>query len=301
MRTLKLLLPLLLAPFCFAQIGQTTIVPPCTLNFTFNATNLTSANLPNSTSACDKWTLSVYNAGFGSFTVTLQSALAATPSTPGTFGTYTGTTATGSNPLTTTGLATFTNGTVATPWLRVVFTGTGTGTVYGVLQGSQTVGSGTGGGGGGGCTSPCPVVGTAAAGSAPSGNPVQVAGSDGTNIRTLTTDNTGQLKVVSSTTATSDVSISVSASGLTQILAASGSTVITVYHISLGFASGVNFQLESGTGSNCGTGTATVTGVYQAVQGIALDVPFTLPAGAALCINLGSAVTGGGLLIYTQI
>ena len=150
MRTLKYLLPLLIAPFCFGQQVQTTVIPPCTLNFTFNATSLTSANFPNSTSGCDKWTLLVYNAGFGSFTVTLQSAVAATPSTPGTFGTYTGTTATGSNPMTATGIATFTNGTVATPWLRLVFTGTGAGTVYGVLQGSQTVISKGGGGGGGG-------------------------------------------------------------------------------------------------------------------------------------------------------
>jgi len=150
MQTLKLLLTLLIAPLCFAQPTQSTIIPPCTLNFTFDATHLTSANLPNQQIGCDKFTLTVYNAGFGSFTVTLQSALAATTSTPGTFGTYTGTTATGSNPLTTTGVATFTNGTVATPWLRVVFTGTGSGTVYGVLQGSQTVISKGGGGGGGG-------------------------------------------------------------------------------------------------------------------------------------------------------
>jgi hypothetical protein len=138
MKHLKYLLLLLVAP-CFAQTTQTKIAPPCTLNFTFDATHLTSSNLPNQQTGCDKWTLTVYNAGFGSFSVTLQSALAATPSTPGSFGTYNGTTTAGSNPMTTTGISTFTNGTVATPWMRVVFTGTGTGSVYGVLQGSQSV------------------------------------------------------------------------------------------------------------------------------------------------------------------
>jgi hypothetical protein len=153
MKNLKYLLLLLFAPIGFAQTTQTKIVPPCTLNFTFTAAQLTSSNLANQQTGCDKWTMTVYNAGFGSFTVTLQSALAATPSTPGSFGTYTGATATGSNPMTTTGISTFTNGTVATPWLRVVFTGTGAGTVYGVLQGSQTVIS-KGGGGGGAPTGP---------------------------------------------------------------------------------------------------------------------------------------------------
>jgi hypothetical protein len=145
MRTLKYLLPLLIAPFCFAQ-GN----PNCTLNFTLNAAG-SSSNFANSTPACDKWTLTVYNIGFSGFSLTLQSAAAATTSTPSTFGTYGGTTATGSNPLTASGIATFTNGTVATPWMRVTLSGlTGTGVVYGVLQGSQTVISKGGGGGGGG-------------------------------------------------------------------------------------------------------------------------------------------------------
>jgi hypothetical protein len=87
--------------------------------------------------------------GFSGYSLTLQSAPAATPSTPGAFVTYAGTTATGSNPVTATGIATFTNGTVATPWLRVTLSGlTGSGTVYGVLQGSQTLVSKGGSGGG---------------------------------------------------------------------------------------------------------------------------------------------------------
>jgi hypothetical protein len=166
MRTLKYLLPLLIAPFCFAQ-GT----PNCTLNGSF-AANGVSHNFANSTPSCDKWTLTIYNTTLSTFSLTLQSAPAATPSTPGAFVTYIGTTATGSNPLTATGLATFTNGTAATPWLRVSASSiTGSGSVYFVLQGSQTViskgGGGSGGGGptiagttneitvaGAGCTSP---------------------------------------------------------------------------------------------------------------------------------------------------
>lgn len=148
MRNLKYLLLLFLGPIGFAQ---TTIVPPCTSNFTLNNANLTGTTFANSTQSCDKWTLTAYVVGSGSFTLTFQSAPAATNSTPGTFVTYAGTTATGSNPLTATGISTFTNGTVATPYVRAVLNVTsGTVAVYGVIQGSQTVISKGGGGGGGG-------------------------------------------------------------------------------------------------------------------------------------------------------
>lgn len=43
------------------------------------------------------------------------------------------------------------------------------------------------------------VEGTAAAGTPPSGQPVLVAGTDGTNVRTLLTDNTGALSITTTT------------------------------------------------------------------------------------------------------
>jgi hypothetical protein len=151
MRTLYKILLLIYAPIAIAQT-QTVQQPPCVLNYAFVA-NGSSTNLANSSSpSCDKWTLSVYStSGVSAFSLTFQSAPAATSSTPGTFVTYAGTTATGSNPLTAAGISTFTNGTVATPWLRLNLTGfTGSGVVYGVLQGTQSLMSKGGGGGGGG-------------------------------------------------------------------------------------------------------------------------------------------------------
>jgi hypothetical protein len=154
MRHLKYLLLLLLGPIGFAQTSVTPI-PPCTFNFTLNATHLTPPAGYSNSPGCDKWTLTVYNVGFSGFTLTFQQAPAATVGTPGTYVTYSGTTATGSNPVTSTSISTFTNGTVATPWLNVALSGlTGSGTVYGILQGSQTVVSKGGGGGG---ISPCSV------------------------------------------------------------------------------------------------------------------------------------------------
>jgi hypothetical protein len=300
MRTLKYLLLLLLGPICLAQTGTQ---PNCTLSFSLNSTHLTSSNFNNTSTNCQTWTLTITSSiSVSGFTLTFKSAPAASNTAPGSFVTYAGSTVTGSNPMTAVGTSTFSNGTTAIPWVNLTASGiTGAGTIIGVLQGWNTGNAGGGGGGGGGCTDPCPVVGTAAAGSVPSGDPVQVAGWDGTDVRTLLTDASGHLLTVGTTATTSNAAVSVSSSGLTQILAASAGKVITIYHISLGFASGVNFQLEYGTGAACGTGTTALTGVYQTVQGIALDVPFTVPVSQALCVNLGSGVAGGGLLVYTQI
>lgn len=128
-------------------------------------------------------------------------------------------------------------------------------------------------------------------------NPSSIGGSGGGSSGCVGTQTT---PCITQIFCPNNVNVGLSGSGLTQILAASGTKKITVCHISAGFASGVNFQLEYGTGTNCGTGTTAVTGVYQTIQGIALDTPFTLPASQALCVNLGSAVAGGGILVYAQ-
>jgi len=97
--------------------------------------------------------------------------------------------------------------------------------------------------------------------------------------------------------------ITLTTSGLTQIIAASGNQVIHICNISIAFASGVNVQLETGTGTNCASSTTALTGTYQSILTLALDfVNGTLntPAGVALCVNLGASVTGGGVIEYIQ-
>lgn len=94
--------------------------------------------------------------------------------------------------------------------------------------------------------------------------------------------------------------ITLTSSGLTQLIALSASKVITVYHLSVAFNATTDFQLEYGTGSACAAGTTAFTGLYKNVTTYAIDVPFALPASQALCANLGTAVTGGGLVLYSQ-
>src|SRR5271155_3059481 len=266
--------------------AQVQVNPDCqvlAISLTFTAGSPSTMTLPggngfdNRAFACQSYVLEyVATANSGTLTsIAFQAAGGAV--TPGSFSNFGGTVSTGINPNTSstgaittfaTGCASATACTVKNSWLNVVitrnnFVGTIQISAYGWKQGAGGA-AGGGGGGGSGC------VGTQAT------------------------------PCIVTTACPNEAAVSVSSSGLTQILALSAGKAITVCHISVGFASGVNFQLEYGTGSACAGGTTAATGVYQAVQGIALDVPFTLPASQALCVNLGSGVAGGGLLVYAQ-
>lgn len=307
------LLPLLILLFSWAGSpgelhaqGATPYPPDCFVFFqlTTSGTAQPNAGFDNRFVGCTTWTLSYFNvaSGFSGLTLTVQSAPAGTTiGVAGTFGTYAGTVITGVNPNTSTTGAetTFNNGTVSIPWIRVRLSATtGTGTVFGTLQGWTSGHSGSTPSGTSGCVgtagTPCVVDGPTASGAPPTTPPVLVAGQDGTNLETLKTDVNGRLiKGAYPTTA----ALTVSASGLTRIITAGAGTT-TIGHISLSFASSTDFQLEYGTGTNCGTGTTALSGLYKSILAIALDEPFIVPAAKDLCINLGTAVTGGGLAIY---
>ena len=93
--------------------------------------------------------------------------------------------------------------------------------------------------------------------------------------------------------------------GLTQIVAASGSTAIYVCGVTLSNAAGVNLQFVSGTMTTtpCDTGPVNLTGNYQNVLTASLFAPtspLTTAASQALCINLGAAVDVEGTVFYAQ-
>jgi hypothetical protein len=311
-----------------AQVQVNPDCPVLAISLTLTAGSPATLTLPggsgfdNRSLGCQSYVLEyVATATSGTITgITFQAAGGAT--VPGTFGAWGGTVSTGVNPNTsnTRAITTFTTGcvastpcTVANSWLNIVvarnnFVGTIQLSVYGWKQGAGGA-AGSGGGGGGGCTAPCVVEGTAAAGSAPSGAPVQVGGSDGTNMRTLKTDNTGALIIAGTTTTSCDpsltstvpITLTSGAGGVTLLVAASAGKVITVCHISLSFATGQNFNLQQGTGSTCSGSTALATGIYQSISGIALDVPFDITTSNGLCVLASNATdAGGGLLVYVQ-
>jgi hypothetical protein len=119
--------------------------PPCIRTFNLTAAS-SSAFLDNRQAGCTIWTLGYNSTGFSALSLTLQSASGAL--TPGTFVTYTGTTGTGSNPMTATtqSYSTFTG---YVGWIQVNLSGlTGTGTVTGVLYGFRNAQTASAGGSG---------------------------------------------------------------------------------------------------------------------------------------------------------
>ncbi len=81
-----------------------------------------------------------------------------------------------------------------------------------------------------------------------------------------------------------------------------GSNVTRIGNLTVAFQSAVTLQFEYGTtvSTACDTGTTALSGVLQPLTAVSLDQPFIVPAGQDLCVNLGSSVTGGGWVSYSQ-
>lgn len=97
--------------------------------------------------------------------------------------------------------------------------------------------------------------------------------------------------------------VSLTAAGNTQIIALSGSTTIRICHLSLSAAAAEDIKVTTGTGANCATGTADVTGLYRTATALALDFttgPLKGAAGAAICISQSAVVNAGGVVVYAQ-
>jgi hypothetical protein len=98
--------------------------------------------------------------------------------------------------------------------------------------------------------------------------------------------------------------ISVAAAGTSQIVPLVTGQQIRICHLSLSSSVAITVQLVSGTGSNCGTGTANITGAYQNVVTFAISPgpvagPFA-PSGAAVCLVItGTSPTVGGVVTWT--
>lgn len=91
------------------------------------------------------------------------------------------------------------------------------------------------------------------------------------------------------------------AAGNTQIIPA-GSGVLRVCHISFSTTASEDVKITQGTGANCATGPADVTGLFKTVQSMALDFgndsPLRSGANQALCLNQSAAQNLGGVVIY---
>jgi|SRR5882672_1082216 len=327
------------SPSLFAQ------QPNCQINFGPWTTINVSAQFNNigfgANNACTYWVLQYQVTGFSAISLQFESATGATA--PGAFGAYSGTVSSGVNPSISVACSTPTNCTATFTgmigWYRMNLTSvTGSGTVTGTLQGYKT-GYALGGASvpGGGCPgtvgTPCVVVGNVADGSAVSGAPVRIAGSDGTNVQDVLTDTSGRPIVAGGAAAgaapagnpvlgagigsgatggliQSDIACDSSASilysaasGAKQLIALTASRIIYVCSLILSSDTVTNITLEYGTGSVCATGTTTLFDPLQNV--LSLTTPdfkgaIRTPAGNALCIVSSATATIGGVVTYAK-
>jgi len=316
--------------------------PDCIMFFHFTASGQTSPTSPNAgfsnlTNGCTTWNVSYANTGFSAITLAFQSAPNVS-GIAGTWGTFAGgTLLAGINPNTnTTGAFTWLTG--YNPWVRVALTAaTGTGEVDGAVYGyripsagatgtgTQTVtGTVTANQGTAGSAWPVsqsgtwtvqpgntanttawkvdnsavtqPVAGTAASGAAPVGNPLWMAG--------LGSGATGGL-LYPITACDSSAVVTVTAGNTTEIVSLTASRSIRVCSFSLSISLAGTAQWVTGTGTNCGSGTANLTGAYSiatgatAAQGGGMGELFKSPASNALCL---AAVTGNitGVVSYAK-
>lgn len=323
-RTALLLTALLLggsAPRLAAQ-QSVRVFPDCIIFFNFTAAGTTS-NFDNKSQGCTDWTITYNSRGFTVISIVLQSAPNDTGDVAGAFVTFVGTISSGINPNTATTQASTTI-VGYNPWVRVnLATATGSGRVWGVAygfkRGSSLSLSGT-----------VTVVGPDANGSPPTGNPVQIAGWDGVDIRRILTDTSGRSImtgpaaqgaavagnpiVVAQRDSSGNVqtefqcdqqaAFDLTGSGNTEIVPLTGGQTIRVCHVSLAAASALDLRFTRGTGTNCGTGTANVSGLYRNITALALDptnkAPMRSASGEALCINQSAAVNSGGIVIFAK-
>jgi len=325
----------------FAGVGfgqGTQIQNDCIVGFGISSGfSLTGAGanvqFSNQRYGCFDWRVIYFVDGFSAISLVVQSA-PDSAGNPGSWSTFVGTVIDGVNPNTATTFAS-TRLTGSPPWVRVLLnTVTGSGSVTGVLYGCKQPGCSTSeltsSSGGSACVGttakPCVVAGTDAPGAASTQNPVQVAGNDGTDVRAIATDSAGDTKVVGAAAVGSAVkapvttgargstgnalndfvcdqqaAISITTSGLVQIATGNNSQTTRICHIDFALSASSNFTIEYGTGTNCGTGTGSLSGTYPAVLTFAADynerAPLTI-FGNNVCLNVVSSVTGGGFVTY---
>lgn len=290
---------LLWIAFAGGALAQTPVLEQNRCAIALQATSAPNRiQIDNRDKACIAWTISYSSTGLSALSIEVDGAsdVNGAPGSWATFQSVTGVTLeSGSNPSTTVGQesATFTG---FAPWVSIYVSSiTGSGSIRANLYGDRNGlgGSGGGGGGGSGCTTPCPVYGVDAIGVTPTVAPVNTGG----------VDSAGLVFDHQFCTLAAPIAIAAPGTGDTQILALSGTTSIRVCRISLTTSANTNIQFDYGTGTNCGTGTTHLTGVYSSVATLSEpenNAYWVLPAGKALCISQSASSTTGGTISYAQ-
>lgn len=323
---------LLFASLAFPQ--AVVINPYCKIPFSVSAAaapvRVPAAGFNNKVLQCNTWVMS-FQAPTSTTVISLrlESASDDVAGVAGSWGAFSGSTVSGSNPLTTLPNSTFI-GQGNPAWVSVRLTSaTGTGTVTGAAYGWYTppqVFTSAGGGsiaanvtivgplGQAAMASSVPVAiasnqsavtvgGAVSSGSADSGNPVKIGGSNGTNDYNLFVDSQGNIHNFLGCGSVATVALS--GTGLTEIVAGTASQTIRVCKIFVTSATGgapvVNtFSISRATVTSCAS--PTVVAAPTSVTGFDLDfggVPLTA-AGQSICISESVANSDVVTITYTK-
>lgn len=324
--------------------AQTFVVnqPDCVIFFHFTVTGQSSPTAPNAgfdnrTTGCTTWNISYTSVTLTNASVTLQSAPNTATGIPGAWSTFANQTViSGVNPLVigATPAAGYAWVVGYNPWIRVLLTiagGPASGVVDGAAFGWRIPSAGTastaaqdvtivGPLGQATMAASVPVViasnqsavgiqGVAAAQADGVSNTPTVLGTGPSGTPTATTQPVFLYQFNGSTwdrdfACTNQALFNLSGVGDTQIIAASGATVIRICHISMSTVAPEDIKITQGTGVNCATGPADLTGLYKSVTAIALDFQPTAAlrsaASQAVCINQSVAQATGGVVVYAQ-
>ncbi len=308
------------------------ITPDCLIFFDFTA-NASSASFDNRFLGCKTLYVAYTSTGFPALTLTLQDA-PDNGGVPGAFVAFAGTLVEGVNPnVAVTQASTIMYGYY--PWVRVTLTGAVAGagrrirgTLYGYRQtpvasiifpaaATVTANQGTANTVG----NRWPVyLSDGANAQGVVGNPLFARLSDGANAQGTQTNPlwdrltdgtnpigtaTNPLRINSTTACTLSAAISLApaAIGNQEIVALTALKSIRVCNISIANSGAADVKLVQGTGVNCVTGPANVTGTFynvlSASLGSQLD-PFSTGVAQALCLYSSAAVNIGGIVLYEK-
>jgi hypothetical protein len=301
--------------FATLCLGQST-----TISLYQQTAPVASANFNNINPRYNAWTVMYNYSGSGSFSIELDCAPDATTAggtpTAGSFAACTNV-KTGNNPSATPnyGYMTFVG---YTPWLKLNLTAISSGNMTAVAVGF-TAADPESGGGSGGCVgttgTPCIVAGPTPAGSAPTKNPVMVAGIDGTDVRTLLTDATGRLQVLPSTdgnpqpiiAGTSQAAVSISSGTDVVVVTGTSSKKTHITKLDLSWDNSAIVTIREGTtvSTPCDTTTVALSGGYNNLVALFEDygsdfAALTTTVNADdICLHFSTSVTGGGQVFYS--
>lgn len=124
--------------------------------------------------------------------------------------------------------------------------------------------------------------------------------------RTASCYTTNGTNCVPAVQAATSVPINISTATTTQLVAlVSGKTIFVTSWDVISGGTG-NFTLVYGTGTNCGTGTTSLTGPYPLTaqagisKGDGMGIVILVPQGNALCATTSAAVQMSGAVSYAQ-